>query len=338
MPDTIKAFLFQVACSDDWWEFMKAAEESCWLCFPENKEEEIRIESESKLVQVMQEKRFNKQTKRNTDDRRKKCIIHGTGNHTSEKCRTLQKLKEKGLVVQRERKINQITEEDQEINKSAEPYYITNITNNLNNSHANGNAFRILIKIRNRRAEALLDTGADISLISLKHVPDEVPILKNSKDVGIFSASNNQIDCIGKVRGLRMSIGDSVYIVNAYVTRNTVENIILGRDFIEAYPKSLYDIINVMVPKQIKVQVIQKRKFVNELTEEIIKKHEELFKDEITANTLCTRVTHKIDTGDNKPRRQYNGRIPVHIDKLVSEEIDKLLSQRIISTSNSPWV
>lgn len=35
MPNTIKAFLFQVAIGDDWWEFVKAAEDRMWLCFDE---------------------------------------------------------------------------------------------------------------------------------------------------------------------------------------------------------------------------------------------------------------------------------------------------------------
>lgn len=110
-------------------------------------------------------------------------------------------------------------------------------------------------------------------------------------------------------------------MIDAYVTLYPLDNIILGRNFIQRYPKLLFKILHDNVPSQVKLQVVTERKIMNLKAEKLLKTYEEIFSDEITADILCTRTTHRIDTGDAKPRRQYNGRIPINIDKLVSAEM-----------------
>ncbi|MCG8045676.1 MAG: reverse transcriptase, partial [Candidatus Thiodiazotropha endolucinida] len=48
-------------------------------------------------------------------------------------------------------------------------------------------------------------------------------------------------------------------------------------------------------------------------------------------------IKHKIPTGMNRPIKQQPRRIPVHMNKEVDEQIDKMLQEKIIQPSKSPW-
>ncbi|MCG8076676.1 MAG: reverse transcriptase family protein [Candidatus Thiodiazotropha taylori] len=48
-------------------------------------------------------------------------------------------------------------------------------------------------------------------------------------------------------------------------------------------------------------------------------------------------IKHKIPTGMNRPIKQQPRRIPVHMNKEVDEQIDKMLQDKIIQPSKSPW-
>lgn len=74
---------------------------------------------------------------------------------------------------------------------------------------------------------------------------------------------------------------------------------------------------------------------MNRHLEIFLKSHSVILKDEITNQTLYTRTVHTIHTGNHNPRKQYNGRIPIHIDRLVASGIDKLFKQGIIFYSKS---
>ena len=49
------------------------------------------------------------------------------------------------------------------------------------------------------------------------------------------------------------------------------------------------------------------------------------------------RYTHDIDTGDHPPIRQKPYRHPIHHQAFMEEEIQKLLKNKIIQPSRSPW-
>ena len=102
IPDNIKSILI----SDRMQRWLVGIHESSGRellarCFSEDRLEELSMENDSKILQVVQEKKYNKIWK--MDDKEKRCIIHGRGNHSSQECRTLVRLKEKGLAIQRER-------------------------------------------------------------------------------------------------------------------------------------------------------------------------------------------------------------------------------------------
>ena len=64
----------------------------------------------------------------------------------------------------------------------------------------------------------------------------------------------------------------------------------------------------------------------------LIKNWESIFQTEISQLNLCTAATHTIDTGNAKPIRRPNHRIPIFY-----EEIDKNIKLGIIRESKSPW-
>lgn len=62
-----------------------------------------------------------------------------------------------------------------------------------------------------------------------------------------------------------------------------------------------------------------------------------IFSDVITPNKLCQIKKHAITTTENKIVRGFNGRIPVHFEKEIDLEIDKLLKTGVIINTNSEW-
>ena len=52
---------------------------------------------------------------------------------------------------------------------------------------------------------------------------------------------------------------------------------------------------------------------------------------------LTTRTEHVIDTGDNRPVKQRPYRIPVHLNKVVNNQVNDMLDRGLIQPSNSPW-
>jgi hypothetical protein len=46
---------------------------------------------------------------------------------------------------------------------------------------------------------------------------------------------------------------------------------------------------------------------------------------------------HSIDTGDSRPVKQRPYRIPVHLNKVVNNQVDEMLARGLIRPSDSPW-
>ena len=52
---------------------------------------------------------------------------------------------------------------------------------------------------------------------------------------------------------------------------------------------------------------------------------------------LTTRAEHVIDTGDSRPVKQRPYRIPVHLKKVVNNQVNDMLDRGLIQPSNCPW-
>lgn len=184
--------------------------------------------------------------------------------------------------------------------------------------------------------KGLLDTGADVSVISLDALPENAPIERVSNNLRLTSASNNPIACIGIVPGLPIRYNGKSYIVNALITSLNMKYLILGRDFIEKYPALLTQKIK-NKENQVRKELMAEMNILHLCGDDTLEKHKDIFNNEISPATLCTRVNHKIDTNEERPRRQYNGRIPVHIDTLIRQELQGMLERGIISKSRRAW-
>jgi RNase H-like domain found in reverse transcriptase/Reverse transcriptase (RNA-dependent DNA polymerase) len=76
----------------------------------------------------------------------------------------------------------------------------------------------------------------------------------------------------------------------------------------------------------------------NEFGEDWIwKEYEALFGDQINIKKPCLTNKHQIDTGQANPVFVKSGRIPIHFENAVEQEINKNLELGIIRESESPW-
>ncbi|KAF9761363.1 Retrovirus-related Pol polyprotein from transposon 17.6 [Nosema granulosis] len=71
--------------------------------------------------------------------------------------------------------------------------------------------------------------------------------------------------------------------------------------------------------------------------EKIIMENESLFKDNVTKDSSCSIIKYQIHTGDTIPKFNRTGRIPIHYEHEIEQEINKNLELGIIRQSNSPW-
>ena len=52
---------------------------------------------------------------------------------------------------------------------------------------------------------------------------------------------------------------------------------------------------------------------------------------------LTKDVEHSIDPGPSRPVKQRPYRIPVHLNKVVNNQVDEMLARGLIRPSESPW-
>ncbi|KAM0673917.1 hypothetical protein GVAV_002435, partial [Gurleya vavrai] len=109
----------------------------------------------------------------------------------------------------------------------------------------------------------------------------------------------------------------------AYVVKNESKYAILEEDFIIKYSTILNSIID-----KYEIQKNMEKLYCNRITNSNIKnlesKYNNLFASEITENKFCTVLKHEIQTTDDTPCREYNGRVPIKQENIVDEEILKL--------------
>ena len=60
----------------------------------------------------------------------------------------------------------------------------------------------------------------------------------------------------------------------------------------------------------------------------------EVFNDGLRHTTV---TTHKIETGEPPPIRQYPRRLPYHVREEVNRQVNDMLAQGVIQPSTSPW-
>ncbi|MGL6008750.1 MAG: hypothetical protein ACRC1D_04765, partial [Culicoidibacterales bacterium] len=179
-PAEIKPVLLQAAQSGaDWNNFIRCGENSGWIAFPDKIVNNVYMTSKYTPKKTeFKRKRFD-----NTEAMMKKfCRIHGETNHSTQECRLVKIIEEKGWS-RRNNNIRRI--EDCDANENLE---LEKVEKELNDrsayvfsckSYSSNNPFFIEMILFNKKIVALIDTGADVSIINCRIVPVNIK-LKNA--------------------------------------------------------------------------------------------------------------------------------------------------------------
>ncbi|KAF9761607.1 Retrovirus-related Pol polyprotein from transposon, partial [Nosema granulosis] len=260
------------------------------------------------------------------------CEIHGYKGHSSDECRTLQyRLKEGWRRPKEVRRIdhNETTEDLQDekeaYNKADYIYSINAICSN--------NPFFVTALFFGRLTNCLIDTGADVSLIHKDMIPHHI---NRSRHQGtVKSACGTSMTITAQLKNSRLKIMGMDIEFSPLVTNSEPGYIILGADVIRNPLELLW---KAKQPPCKHIDMVTRTKEENVIDENLIfNKHAELFRDEIDGSKACTVIKHKISTEEHAPIYARTGRVPIHYEQAIHDEIQRNLRLGIIKHSKSPW-
>ncbi|KAF9762437.1 Retrovirus-related Pol polyprotein from transposon [Nosema granulosis] len=161
------------------------------------------------------------------------------------------------------------------------------------------------------------------------------PLTENTR---IVSACGNELKLCGRLQNLqlRTKYGKEI-IFSPLVVRGGLNYLIMGIDVILEHGDLLSTCLNQMKPTgEITVTKQEETVGINSL-EDNLKKYENIFSTEVSEMNVCKEGVHKIETEDGGRIYQRTGRIPIHYETKIEEEIKKNLQLGIISRSKSAW-
>ncbi len=334
--ENLKIFLASVKteCNEDWENFSTKILNGIWIVKFNN------IENINSAQKYIYNKLHDYQHQNYIKNSVKKhfCSFHGLCMHTTKDCSKIKKQIKKTITsVKNKKKIKneekrKIEPEIQKINEKT----LTTHANIMASKNTYKSLFRISGYSDQGKIECLIDTGAQCSILNIKQIPNSIKIKVLDQKVNLLSASGNNLNVIGIVKKFPIRINKLIYFLDAYVVKDVPKHAILGEDFIIKYPTILNSIINIL-----KSQTNTKNLYADCITNlnitNLESKYNDLFATEITENKFCTVLKHDIQTTDDIPCREYNGRIPINQENIIDEEITKLKKNGIISPSNSEW-
>ena len=258
--------------------------------------------------------------------------MHGKCAHRTSECQLWRKVKKSGF---------QITERGSKLKIQR--------TNGGNKT----NPFLAKAEISDKPHFALIDTGADKTLVNKMYLPKNQKIHKSNTKMRSVTGEN--IKLLGKTYNLPATIDNKTVFLDPHITDKEPTDTIIGVDTIRKYPDILLRrakeaLSNETHPNrmfssaykqaQIAAESCSKRipeEISRSLSEEVKRKYASMFASELNAATLCSIKFHEINTGTHPPICQANGRVPIQLEKAVSDEIAKLLRIGIIRPSTSSW-
>lgn len=182
----------------------------------------------------------------------------------------------------------------------------------------------------------LLDSGSSVTILGkgslsfLKDVEQEfIPM-----NAIIRVANNKASDIVGKIR-CNIKFRGKEKLLTVLVSPNLSQALYLGTDFFKAFglAKDLYgenELNEISLPSNSHdLSDIQKQKL-----SEVI----EMFPSfKVKGLGKTTLLSHDIDTGDAKPICQRHWPYSPAMQKIINDEIDRMLSLDVIEESISPW-
>lgn len=343
-PEAIRPLLVKFTHNDgEWYDFVREAREFVWIVFDERKfEVELGTSTRMDVMAINNQGKPRNPRNNMRYKGKKNCMVHGDCDHYTRECTLMENMKKRGVKVFRENRINNIEEYDEEgedIIKRDNRYCFKN---RYNQGKCIRNPFKVSIKPEaGIEHNALLDTGADVSLMNKRMVPAGCKINKNPNLPILRSASGNNIPIIGKTN-INFTYLDKEYKFNPYVTKQNISYSILGRDFISENNGILMNILDRCNPPS-EDFTNKKNMFPVEsdneacMREKVFSNFAGMFKTEIDDLNLCNLGKHTIKTKTEEPIRQFNFRMPIHLEKVIDEEVQKLIRLGIIRVSESEW-
>ncbi|KAM0678690.1 hypothetical protein BDAP_000800 [Binucleata daphniae] len=293
-PTDVKSYLFQKGLeTNDWYDFLKYAKESIWLCF--------ETQSEVAIINKYEKRYSNNEKKNIGENGRKFCKFHGACNHNSMTCRILKEIETKGYILQKKKSnVNAIeaaedavSDDNLELNKTPNNSYFsvhTRIPTIFSHMSNNKNPFYIKASINNTETLLLLDTGADISLLSIdKLCKKDLKDMKPEK-IRVQTATGEKLKILGSISNIKLAYKGKTYFYKAYIVDRPDFQIIIGADV----SKNNLDFLFNTDFNYLKATDLKKLNNLatNQRENLVFAQFAELFQSEFCKYNLCTLTKH----------------------------------------------
>jgi len=219
----------------------------------------------------------------------------------------------------------------------------------------------IEITVGKERLWVLADSGATKSLVSERFANDLELNITPVKDGKTFrSAGNNVLQVIGETK-MGFRIGKLALRERFYVTRNLTQDVILGGDFFWKHKVDLLFSTDQLQVGSERVDMIgSKKPIISSISEDVepgekvnldrtnmteaqIEELKELINEYSDIFSKCSEdigeseFTHRIELTSQEPVKKKAYRIPYAQQKIVEDEVDKMLKANIIRKAHSPY-
>jgi hypothetical protein len=235
LPHSVRATVsLQAKNSKSWEEVTTISNQMIWIAFPDIEPNAQLSLTSAPIRSFFPKKNFKmKSPTPSYNQSNKYCPFHKSRTHDAKECHTIKQMEEAGW--KREGKpiasnTNLIQEVDPEEDNKEFSFYL-----NSTFSSSNKNPFYSNIKLSNETEHAcLIDTGADFSVINKEQVPNNLIIQPSA--IKIKSVSNNSLNVIGEIQGLEATVDGTNINIDAIVTENLPNFIIIGANSIMSNP------------------------------------------------------------------------------------------------------
>ncbi|MGL5772166.1 MAG: reverse transcriptase family protein, partial [Bacteroidales bacterium] len=254
------------------------------------------------------------------------CFYHEREGHLTSECWELKKLKEsrgKNIPIST-RKIIESENSDESINGKSD-YIVFGI---------NSNPFKFKTTYNKRTIKVLLDTGSDVNVINKTLI--EVNEKIYTSDAKLKVANGERLQVIGKVNGIEVEIMGKSCVIDALVVDINENLLILGVPFTDKYVAGL-KIQNKRLEIEWKLKEIKNQKETFNINQSVCTDFKNIFADDNTSLTGCDLIEHTITMNDPTPIAKSMYRLGYNLENAVEQEVMKLLRDKIIRPSKSPW-
>ena len=226
--------------------------------------------------------------------------------------------------------INRVRQKFKEKRKSYRRIVASIVSNNCDNRPF------VNVKIKNSNFNGLLDSGANICVLGSNCLQTCKKLnLKIHNFISyVKTADGDKQPVLGYVE-VPIEFKDQVNVLKLYLVPSIGQALILGIDFWESFGlnQALLGFINELSGEIDPNQHVLTAEQHNKL-QSAIKKFRCFSQHGLGKTSL---ETHTIDTGDNEPIKQKHYPVSPPIQKLLYDELDRMLEMGVIEISESAW-